>query len=75
MDDFKKLIKSLAPIGVEIMKRAMAVAILRELLGRDPTGGEVLTYENEVWLRDLNQWWQDRHNSYRKIHDLVWGGN
>ncbi len=71
--DFKELISSLIPIMVAIMSRRMGIAILREFLGRDPTWGEVLTYENEVWLRDLNRWLQDRLTAPERIHRLVWG--
>jgi hypothetical protein len=73
--DFEELISSLIPIMVAIMSRRMGIAILRELLGRDPTWGEVLTYENEVWLRDLNRWLRDRLTAPERIHCLVWGGN
>jgi len=75
VDDFKQLMVSMVPFMAAIMLRQMEIAILRDLLGRDPTEMELAYYENQVWLRDLNRWWQDKQSSYQKIHDFVWGSN
>lgn len=73
MDDFEEVIRLMVPIGVEIMCRAMAVTILRGLLGRDPTPLETVDYENQTWLRSLTWWQQDRLTASEKIYQLVWG--
>jgi hypothetical protein len=54
-------------------RRKMAVNILRDCLGRDPTEAELVYYENELELRNLKQRAQDRQKSYEKIRQLVWG--
>jgi len=73
MSEVKELMASMVPFMAAIMTRQMEIATLREILGREATPGELMYFENQLWRRNLNQWWQDRQNGYRKIHDFVWG--
>ena len=67
------LIPLMLAVMVATMKRHMLIAILKDELGRAPTPAELCYYENELWLWELNRWWQDRVAAYKKIDRLVWG--
>ena len=55
-------------------RRKMAVMELEKVLHREPTPDELSFYGSELELRNLKQRAQDKQDSYRKIYDLVWGG-
>ena len=71
--EIRELMNSLSPVIAALMKRNMEICILRGVLGRVPTEDELCYYENELWLRNLNRWWQDRLTAPQKIHNFVWG--
>ena len=71
----KELTGLMVPMMVAAMQRCMEIAALRDLLGRDPMETELVYYENQLWLRELTRWRQDRGTALQKIYSLVWRGS
>jgi len=71
--DFRQVINGLIPTMVEIMRRAMELTILRELLRREPTSWELWFFDDQLYRRELARWAEDRLTAPEKIHRLVWG--
>jgi len=71
--DSSEIFRLLLPLMVDLVRQNMELFTLRQLLNRAPTPGELMYYENQLWRRNLNRWWQDRQNAYRKIFNFVWG--